>query len=137
MIEIRNLTVQYKNGVKGLDNVNLTISNGIYGLLGENGAGKSTLMNVLTTLLTPTRGTVIVNSVNVIPQNYTKVKKMIGYLPQELGMYPNLTVRETLEYVAALSGVNPIKKKEKIEYLLERTSLKEHEKKKNKQLSGG
>ena len=49
MIEIRNLTVQYKNGVKGLDNVNLTISNGIYGLLGENGAGKSTLMNVLTT----------------------------------------------------------------------------------------
>ena len=137
MIEIRNLTVQYKNGVKGLDNVNLTIPNGIYGLLGENGAGKSTLMNVLTTLLTPTRGTVIVNSVNVIPQNYTKVKKMIGYLPQELGMYPNLTVRETLEYVAALSGVDPIKKKKKIEYLLERTSLKEHEKKKNKQLSGG
>lgn len=137
MIEIRNLTVQYKNGVKGLDNVNLTIPNGIYGLLGENGAGKSTLMNVLTTLLTPTRGTVIVNSVNVIPQNYTKVKKMIGYLPQELGMYPNLTVSETLEYVAALSGVDPIKKKKKIEYLLERTSLKEHEKKKNKQLSGG
>ena len=123
--------------IKGLDNVNLTIPNGIYGLLGENGAGKSTLMNVLTTLLTPTRGTVIVNSVNVIPQNYTKVKKMIGYLPQELGMYPNLTVRETLEYVAALSGVDPIKKKKKIEYLLERTSLKEHEKKKNKQLSGG
>lgn len=137
MIEIKNLTVQYKNEVKGLDKINLTVPNEIFGLLGENGAGKSTLMNVLTTLLLPSDGEVVINSVKVEQQNYSKIKKMIGYLPQELGLYPSLTVRESLEYIAALSGINPKIKKERIEYLLERTSLKDHQKKKNRQLSGG
>lgn len=137
MIEIKNLTVQYKNGVKGLDKINLTVPNEIFGLLGENGAGKSTLMNVLTTLLLPSDGEVVINSVKVEQQNYSKIKKMIGYLPQELGLYPSLTVRESLEYIAALSGIDPKTNKERIDYLLERTSLKDHQKKKNRQLSGG
>lgn len=137
MIEIRNLTVQYKNGVKGLDNINLTIPKGIFGLLGENGAGKSTLMNVLTTLLIPTTGKITIDSIEVVPQFYAEIKKMIGYLPQELGLYPSLSVRETLEYIAALSEMAPKESKERIDYLLERTSLKEHQRKKNRQLSGG
>ncbi len=98
-IKVCDLVMEYKKGVKVLNHVNLTIEHGIYGLLGENGAGKTTLMKILVTLLTPTSGTVEINGLTVKPENYEIIKKQIGYLPQEFGLYPNLTVREALEYV--------------------------------------
>ena len=87
-INIENLVMEYKKGVKSLDHINLNIDQGIYGLLGENGAGKSTLMKILVTLLTPTEGTVEINGIRLERKNYELIKKEIGYLPQELGLYP-------------------------------------------------
>ena len=136
-IEINNLTVEYKNGVKALDGISLSVDNGMFGLLGENGAGKTTLMRVLTTLLTKSSGEVFVNGVELIPKNYREIQNMIGYLPQELNMYPQLKVDETLEYLGQLSGIKKNEIKEKIEYYLGQTNLWEHRKKRIGQLSGG
>ena len=136
-IQIEKLSMEYKKGIKILDDINLSIGDGIYGLLGENGAGKSTLMKILVTLLQPTMGTVEISGMKLERQNYEPIKKMIGYLPQELGLYPNLTVQESLEYVGILNGMKKEDYKRQIEYYLEKTSLLEHRNKKNRQLSGG
>ena len=92
-IEIRDLTVQFKNGVTAVDHATLTIPRGIYGLLGENGAGKTTLMRVLTTVLKPTQGTASLDGLTYSKENYGKIRRKIGYLPQEIDLYPQLTVR--------------------------------------------
>lgn len=136
-IQIEKLSMEYKKGIRILDDINLSIGDGIYGLLGENGAGKSTLMKILVTLLQPTMGTVEISGMKLERQNYEPIKKMIGYLPQELGLYPNLTVQESLEYVGILNGMKKEDYKRQIEYYLEKTSLLEHRNKKNRQLSGG
>lgn len=136
-IEIRNLSVQFKNGVKAVDNISLSIPNGVYGLLGENGAGKTTLMRVLTTILAPTQGEVSLNGIPYWETNYQEIQKKIGYLPQELNLYPGLTVRECMEYLGELAGVPKPVRKERIDFYLEKTNLAEHEKKKIRQLSGG
>ena len=91
-IKVSNLVMEYKKGVKSLDHVNLNIDHGIYG-----------------TLLTPTSGTAEINGLTVEPKNFETIKKQIGYLPQEFGLYPNLTVRESLEYVGIMSGVQFMK----------------------------
>lgn len=136
-IEIKDLTVQFRNGTTAVNHMNMTIDEGIYGLLGENGAGKTTLMRVLTTILKPTGGHVMLNGIELKEENYSEIQKFIGYLPQELGLYPNLTVREALEYMGGLSGVSKKDCKRQIDYYLEKTSLENHQKKKNRQLSGG
>ncbi|MEY8428678.1 ATP-binding cassette domain-containing protein [Lachnospiraceae bacterium 46-15] len=136
-INIKNLVMEYKKGVKSLDHINLNIEHGIYGLLGENGAGKSTLMKILVTLLTPTEGTVEINGIHLERKNYELIKKEIGYLPQELGLYPNLSVRESLEYVGIMSGLKKKEYEERIDYYLHMTGLTAQQRKKNKQLSGG
>ena len=136
-INIENLVMEYKKGVKSLDHINLNIDQGIYGLLGENGAGKSTLMKILVTLLTPTEGTVEINGIRLERKNYELIKKEIGYLPQELGLYPNLTVRESLEYVGVMSGLKKKEYEERIDYYLDKTGLITQQRKKNRQLSGG
>lgn len=136
-IEIKDLSVQFKNGTKALSHADLVIREGIYGLLGENGAGKTTLMRVLTTIIKPTDGQVILNGTELKVENYGKIQKKIGYLPQELGLYPGLTVRESLEYIGGLSGVGKQDCRKRIDYYLEKMSLSEHQKKKNRQLSGG
>lgn len=136
-IEVRDLEVEFKNGTKAVDGVSLEIENGIFGLLGENGAGKTTLMRVLTTLLPISSGTVTFDGVPVVPENYCEIQKIIGYLPQELVLYPQLRVREALEYLGSLSGLTKAQCKEKIDYYLERTNLREHQNKKIRQLSGG
>lgn len=136
-IKIEDLTVVFKNGLTAVNHVNLQLNHGIYGLLGENGAGKTTLMRVLTTILKPTKGKVTLDGISYSEKNYEKIQRKIGYLPQELTLYPNLTVRECLEYLGELSGVPKKDCSERIDYYLEKTSLKEHQKKKNKQLSGG
>lgn len=132
-----NLTVKFKNGTTAVDHVSLQMEKGIYGLLGENGAGKTTLMRVLTTIMKPAEGSVSLNGIEYCEKNYEKIQKKIGYLPQELNLYPDLTVRECLEYLGELSEVPAKDCRERIDYYLEKTSLTEHQNKKNRQLSGG
>lgn len=136
-LNINDLTLQFKNGVTAVNQVNLEIQQGIYGLLGENGAGKTTLMRMLTTVLKPTSGSISLDGVLYSEGNYEKIQKKIGYLPQELDLYPNLTIRECLEYLGELSGVPKPECKKRLDEYLDRTSLISHQKKKMRQLSGG
>lgn len=136
-IKISNLTVAFKNKVTAIDHADLEIPNGIFGLLGENGAGKTTLMRVLTTILAPADGTVTLDGILYHKDNYERIQRKIGYLPQEIDLYPNLTVQECLEYMGSLSDISKRLCKDRIQYYLEKTGLSEHRKKKMKQLSGG
>lgn len=136
-IKINDLTVTFKNKVTAINHADLEIPNGVFGLLGENGGGKTTLMRVLTTVLTPTSGTVSMDGILYCEGNYPKIQRRIGYLPQEIDLYPGLTVQECLEYMGDLAGVPKEECRKRIQYYLEKTSLTEHRKKKMKQLSGG
>lgn len=136
-IKINDLTVTFKNKVTAINHADLEIPNGVFGLLGENGAGKTTLMRVLTTVLTPTSGTVSMDGILYCEGNYPKIQRRIGYLPQEIDLYPGLTVQECLEYMGDLAGVPKEECRKRIQYYLEKTSLTEHRKKKMNQLSGG
>lgn len=136
-IKIEDLTVTFRNKVTALNHADLEIPKGIFGLLGENGAGKTTLMRVLTTVLTPTSGTVTIDGILYSEGNFEKIQRKIGYLPQEIDLYPSLTVQECLEYMGDLSGIPRKACQERIRYYLEKTSLSEHRRKKMKQLSGG
>lgn len=136
-IQIENLTVTFKNQVTAIRHADLEIPKGIFGLLGENGAGKTTLMRVLTTVLKPTEGHVTLDGIPYEEKNYEAIQRKIGYLPQEMDLYPNLTVQECLEYMGDLSGIPKKQCRERIHYYLEKTSLLEHGRKKMRQLSGG
>lgn len=91
-IKIEDLTVTFKNKVTAINHANLEIPKGIFGLLGENGAGKTTLMRVLTTVLSPTSGTVTLDGILYSGRNFEKIQRRIGYLPQEIDLYPSLSV---------------------------------------------
>ena len=136
-IQIKDLSVVFRKQNTAINHVNLEIPEGIFGLLGENGAGKTTLMRVLTTVLQPSGGSVSLDGILYEESNYTKIQKKIGYLPQEIDLYPNLTVWECLAYMGELSGIPKGECRKRISYYLERTSLTEHQKKKMRQLSGG
>ena len=136
-IKIEDLTVTFKNQVTAINHANLEIPKGIFGLLGENGAGKTTLMRVLTTVLSPTSGTVTLNGMLYSEGNFEKIRRKIGYLPQEIELYPGLAVQECLEYMGDLSGIPKETCKKRMGYYLEKTSLSNHRRKKMKQLSGG
>lgn len=136
-IEVSDLTVTFKNNVTAINHANLEIPNGIFGLLGENGAGKTTLMRVFATILPPTSGTVSMEGILYHEGNYPEIQHRIGYLPQEIDLYPSLTVQECLEYMGNLAGVPQKECKQRIRYYLEKTGLTEHRKKKMRQLSGG
>ena len=112
-IHIEDLTVRFKNSVTAIDHADLDIPNGIFGLLGENGAGKTTLMRVLTTVLKPTNGMVTLDGILYSEGNYEKIQRKIGYLPQEIELYPNLTVQECLEYMGDLAGIEKRESKHK------------------------
>ncbi|MDO5336368.1 MAG: ABC transporter ATP-binding protein [Eubacteriales bacterium] len=136
-IKVNDLTVTFKNKVTAINHVNLEIPNGVFGLLGENGAGKTTFMRVLTTILPLTGGTVSMDGMLYCEENYPKIQRQIGYLPQEIDLYPGLTVQECLEYMGDLAGIPKGECRKRIQYYLEKTSLTEHRKKKMRQLSGG
>jgi ABC-type multidrug transport system ATPase subunit len=105
MLEIKELTKTYSSGVQALREISLDIPNGMFGLLGPNGAGKTTLMKILATLLEPDSGTAAMSGVDLI-RDKLGTRKMLGYLPQEFGLYPTLTAEQTLHYFAKLKGVH-------------------------------
>ena len=122
-LHIRDVSKTYPNGVQALKNVTLTIPAGMYGLLGPNGAGKSTLMRILATLQEPDSGTIHLGDVDVIHQK-DELRKTLGYLPQEFGVYPKVTAEDLLDHFALLKGVAERKaRKEVVEALLRQTNL--------------
>ncbi len=133
-IKIRNLN-QYYGKKQALRDVNLTIRTGMFGLLGRNGAGKTTLMKVIATLLPRSEGEVSVCGIST--KNAREVRKIVGYLPQEFSMYPNMTVYEAMDYLGVLSGLSKAKRRQRIPDLLERVNLQDDQRKKVKALSGG
>jgi ABC-type multidrug transport system ATPase subunit len=136
-IEIKNLTKTYSGGFKALDQVNLTIQNGMFGLLGPNGAGKSTLMRILVTLMQSTEGQVLVDGKEI--QNYRKeIRKMVGYLPQDFRFFAKLKSWEFLDYAARLGGMSSRKeRRERVDEMLESVGLYEFRNRMANKLSGG
>ena len=133
-IEIKGLNKFYGKK-QALFDVNLSIQQGMFGLLGRNGAGKTTLMKTLATLLQKKDGEITVCGVPI--ENAKEIRRIIGYLPQEFSMYPSMKVGEAMEYLAILSGLSGAERKERIDALLKKVNLTEHRDKKVKALSGG
>ena len=136
-LKISGLSKTYKNGVKALDNVSLTIQHGMYGLLGPNGAGKSTLMRTLATLQEPDSGRVLFGEIDVLKQK-DEVRRRLGYLPQEFGVYPRISAQDMLSHLALLKGItNARERKEAVEGMLQRCNLYDVRKKALTGFSGG
>ncbi|MFL5597687.1 MAG: ABC transporter ATP-binding protein [Gemmatimonadaceae bacterium] len=141
-LQIRNLSKTYSNGVHALNDVTLAIPRGMFGLLGPNGAGKSTLMRTIATLQEPDSGTIQFigadgSSTDVLREKQ-KVRESLGYLPQEFGVYPNVTAERLLEHFAVLKGIaNRKSRKEVVSALLHQTNLYDVRKKKLGGYSGG
>jgi ABC-type multidrug transport system ATPase subunit len=136
-LEINQLTKTYPNGVKALDQISLSIENGMFGLLGPNGAGKSSLMRTLAMLQEAESGSIHFNGVEV-QQQPDSIRSVLGYLPQEFGVYPKVSAIDLLDHIAVLKGI--VNKKERIDqinYLLQQTNLYEHRKKAVFTFSGG
>src|SRR6267142_5986651 len=123
MLKITELTKTYSSGVQALKRVSLEISAGMFGLLGPNGSGKTTLMKIAATLLEPDAGKAKMDGVDLI-RDKLAARRILGYLPQEFGLYPTLTAEETLNYLAKLKGVWRAKERRAlISALLERVNL--------------
>ncbi len=136
MIEVKNITKKYGKAV-AVDNISFNIEDGeIVGLLGPNGAGKSTTMNIITGFIEQTEGDVIIDGYNTLKKP-KKAKKEIGYMPEGVPLYTDLTVKEFVNYMAEIKQVNKKERKEKVEKIIEKTGLKDVEKKLIKNLSRG
>ena len=134
---IRGLSKRYPNGVQALHDINLSIGTGMFGLLGPNGAGKSSLMRTIVTLQSADRGSIEFDGINV-ERDPLLIRQKVGYLPQDFGLYPNLTVLATMRYFATMKGIHDKRaQKANIGSLLDLTNLMDHRKKKVKTLSGG
>src|SRR5918993_1202876 len=122
-LRIEHLSKTYGNGVRALDDVSLTIPQGMYGLLGPNGAGKSTLMRILATLQSPDTGSVHLGALDALKDKET-LRQSLGYLPQEFGVYPTVSAERLLEHFAILKGITQRgERKDAVEALLRRTNL--------------
>lgn len=119
-----------------VDDVSIRMQSGLYGLLGSNGAGKTTLMRMICTILKPTEGAIYYEGADVFEMN-EKYRDILGYLPQEFGFYPELTVKDYLKYISALKGLRQAISKKRIDELLELTGMQKDSSKKMKELSGG
>jgi ABC-2 type transport system ATP-binding protein len=134
---IHQLEKTYGNGVKALNNVSLTLNNGMFGLLGPNGAGKSSLMRTLATLQTVDGGQILFNGVDS-QKDPAVIRRSLGYLPQEFGVYPKTSAVQLLDYLAILKGVEDKKARtEQIDKLLKLTNLYQHRNKAVADYSGG
>jgi ABC-2 type transport system ATP-binding protein len=136
-LSIRGLSKTYPNGVVALKNLSLTIGNNMFGLLGPNGAGKSSLMRTIATLQEPDAGSIDLDGLNVLTQK-DAVRRMLGYLPQEFGVYPKMSAADMLNHLAILKGVTVAgERKDMIEALLHQTNLWDARKKALATFSGG
>lgn len=136
-VTISGLSKTYANGVKALKNVSLTIGHNMFGLLGPNGAGKSTLMRTVATLQDPDSGTIDFDGINVLTQK-NEVRKVLGYLPQEFGVYPKISATDMLHHLAVMKGVTSTReRKEMVDALLQQTNLWDVRKKALSTYSGG
>lgn len=137
MLEINNISKQYNNGVQALNNISLSVKTGMFGLLGPNGAGKSSLMRTIAGLQLADTGSIIFNGIDVSSQP-EELKKVLGYLPQEFGVYPRVTAYELLDYLAVLKGItNKRQRKEQVLALLAKTNLYSHKNNYVATFSGG
>ncbi|MFY9938556.1 MAG: ABC transporter ATP-binding protein [Silvibacterium sp.] len=136
-LTITGLSKTYSNGVQALKDLNLTIGNNMFGLLGPNGAGKSTLMRTIATLQEPDSGEIWLDNINVVKQKET-VRRLLGYLPQEFGVYPKISGLDMLSHLAVMKGVtNAGERKAMVEALLNQTNLWDARKKALSTYSGG
>jgi ABC-2 type transport system ATP-binding protein len=136
-LKITGLSKTYPNGVKALKNLTLTIGNNMFGLLGPNGAGKSTLMRTIATLQDPDSGEIWLDDLNVLKQK-NSVRQILGYLPQEFGVYPKMNAVDMLQHLAVMKGItNRGERKEMVEALLHQTNLWDARKKSLSTYSGG
>ena len=136
-LSIEGLSKTYVNGVKALEDVSLEISKGMYGLLGPNGAGKSTLMRTLATLQEADQGTIMLDDLNVLTDKH-EVRKILGYLPQQFGLYPKISAEVLLHHFAVLKGItNKRQRREVVSALLHKTNLYEVRKQRLGSFSGG
>ncbi|WP_394748989.1 ABC transporter ATP-binding protein [Spongiimicrobium salis] len=136
-LKIHELNKTYGNGVRALRNISLEINSGMFGLLGPNGAGKSSLMRTLATLQEADSGSISLGEIDVL-KNPRELRKKLGYLPQEFGVYPKITAKQLLNHMAILKGITPAKKRhELVNFLLDRVNLYEKRHKAVKGFSGG
>ena len=136
-LKISGLSKTYPNGVKALKNISLTIGNNMFGLLGPNGAGKSTLMRTIATLQDPDDGEIWLDDLNVLKQK-NSVRQILGYLPQEFGVYPKMNAVDMLHHLAVMKGItNAGERKEMVDALLNQTNLWDSRKKALSTYSGG
>ena len=133
---IENVSKKYKKDSYGLRDLSLQIETGVLGLLGPNGAGKSTLMRILSTITKPTEGRVIWNGID-ITKDPNAIRSILGYLPQDFGVYPHLNAVEFLEYLASIRGLDLTISRKRIDELLQLVNLHEVRKKPLNSLSGG
>ena len=137
MLDLRDVSHIYPNGTRALDHVTLSIPRGMYGLLGPNGAGKSTLMRTIATLQTPTEGAIRFGDMNVIEEP-EKLRRTLGYLPQDFGVYPRVSAYDMLDHMAVLKGVASVgDRKATVETLLNQTNLWDVRRKALSGFSGG
>lgn len=134
-LKIDHITKEFQ-GVAAVDQVTLTFGCGVYGLLGANGAGKTTLMRILCTLLKPTGGNITWDGLDIFKMGM-EYRKLLGYLPQDFGYYPDFTVKDYLCYIASIKGVRPDVTKRLVSELLGKVGLSKEQNKKMKKLSGG
>lgn len=134
-LKVTNLSKDFRK-ISAVDQVNYTFHGGVYGLLGVNGAGKTTLMRMLTTLLNPTSGSITLDGKDIFQMD-KEYRKLLGYLPQDFGVYPDFTVQDYLMYISSLKGIRPAAAKARVKEVLHVTGMTQFKNKKMKSLSGG
>lgn len=136
-LKVTDISKCYKNGVQALDNLSLEIKPGMFGLLGPNGAGKSTLMRTIATLQKPDAGSIHFNGIDAL-NDPTSLRKILGYLPQEFGVYPGMSAEDLLDYFATLKGIASAKERKRlVKEMLEITNLYDVRNKNVEGYSGG
>jgi ABC-type multidrug transport system ATPase subunit len=136
-ISIHQISLRYKNGVQALNNISLEISNGMFGLLGPNGAGKSSLMKTIVGLQKPTEGSILFNGTDIV-RHPEFIKKQLGFLPQDFGVYPKISAYRLLDHLALLKGIdNAAEREEQILNLLGKVNLSDYRNKEVHTFSGG
>lgn len=134
-LRLSEVTKKFQD-MTAVNNVSYTLTNGVYGLLGVNGAGKTTLMRILCTLLKPTAGSVTWDEKDIFSMD-GEYRKLLGYLPQDFGYYPDFSVWDYLMYISSIKGIRPVVAKQRVDLLLKQVGLDKARNKKMKKLSGG